>query len=273
MLPVLRGRNQNQRQDLMRSDSDFDLLSPLGFASPWQMMRRMQEDMDRVFGQFMDPGVTFAQPSIAGRALQAWAPHIDVSETDQEFFIEADLPGVRQEDIDIQVQEGLLTLRAKMQQEEQPQGAQSQGTQSQGTQQGTQAQGTREHTPRNHDGQGQTGQIQNAQNQSVQRADQTGQTPRRYYQRERRFGYFERTMSLPANVDEERIRAEFKDGVLTLHIPKQPQAQQGRRISIQNGQQDGRQANATQTSGQPQATQGAANSQQTPTAAGAKSKS
>ncbi|MCW3054975.1 MAG: heat shock protein-like protein [Chthonomonadales bacterium] len=181
--------------------------------------------MDRVFGQFMDPRNSLTQRT-PGQGLQSWAPHIDVSESEQEYHIEADLPGVRQEDIDIQVQDGMLTLRAQMQQrEEQPQSAQSQPSQGQNApeQQG------QEHVSRDQD----IG--QNRDGNTMQTSDQTAQTPRRYHQRERRFGYFERIMSLPANVDEENIQAQFKDGVLTLRIPKQTQTPQSRRIQIQSG--------------------------------------
>ncbi|MCW3094769.1 MAG: heat shock protein-like protein [Chthonomonadaceae bacterium] len=275
MLPYVRSRNQNQRQDLVRSDNDFDLNFPLGFASPWQMMRRMQEDMDRVFGQFMDPR-SGIPPRIAGQALQTWAPHMDVSETEQEYRIEADLPGVRPEDIDIQVQDGVLTLRAQMQQQdEQPQPTQQQTSQgqsqaSQSQNQNASPQAGQEHVSRNQE---RTGQKRDGQ--PAQTGDQTNQSQRRYYQRERRFGYFERMMSLPPNADEEHIQAEFKDGVLTLHIPKQQQAQQSRRIQIQGGQSAasaGTPGSAQVTSGQgagnqAQATAGAGNQQ--PATAGA----
>lgn len=45
-----------------------------------------------------------------------------------------------------------------------------------------------------------------------------------YYRRERCYGKFERTFSLPENVDAETIEASFKDGVLRLEIPKPEQS-------------------------------------------------
>jgi len=259
MLPYLRSRNQNQRQDLARSDSDFDLSFLLGYASPWQMMRRMQEDMDRVFGQFIDPRNTSASGT-GGQNLQSWAPHVDVSETDREYHIEADLPGVRPEDIDVQVADGMLTLRAQMQQrDEQPQATQQPSSQGQNTQ--GQATG-QEHVTR-----GQEQPTQNRDGNTTRTGDQSSPSPRRYHQRERRFGYFERTMSLPANVDEENIQAEFKDGVLTLRIPKQTQAQQSRRIQIKSEQPSA----MAGTSGQTQITAGASNKKPAATGAGSKS--
>ena len=162
-------------------------------GSPWQMMRRMQEDMDRLFSQVFAGALA---PAAAAAPQQMWSPSVDISEDDREWRIEADLPGVQQDNLDIQVRNNALILRAEMRQEqEQPQA-----------------------------GPAQSGN------------DQQGQQ-RRYYQRERRYGFFERVLPLPGSVDEENIRAEFRDGVLTVHLPKAQQAaSQGRHIPIGSGQ-------------------------------------
>lgn len=48
------------------------------------------------------------------------------------------------------------------------------------------------------------------------------------------YGSFERSFSLPENVDTDTIRCESKDGILTVHIPKtQPQKSQPKQISVQ----------------------------------------
>ena len=52
-----------------------------------------------------------------------------------------------------------------------------------------------------------------------------------YYQRERRFGWFQRTFTLPANVDPESIKATFKQGVLKIEIPK-PEERKPKQITI-----------------------------------------
>lgn len=46
----------------------------------------------------------------------------------------------------------------------------------------------------------------------------------RYHRIERQYGCFKRTFSLPSAIDEDKIKAEFKDGLLTVTIPKQEQA-------------------------------------------------
>lgn len=158
--------------------------SALGNNSPWQTMRRVQEDMDRLFSQLLaspqnaeGQGV---QPGSAG-TVQRWAPTVDVSHTENEWLIEADLPGVAQENLDVFVQNRHLVIRAELKQE-QTSGA--------------------------------------------------GQE-RQYQRRERRYGFFERVFPLPQNVDENGIRCDLRDGVLTVRVPRTVDVRsQVRRIPI-----------------------------------------
>ena len=52
-----------------------------------------------------------------------------------------------------------------------------------------------------------------------------------YYRRERSFGKFERAFNLPADVDPDKIKADYKDGVLKIDIPK-PEEKKPRQITI-----------------------------------------
>lgn len=52
-----------------------------------------------------------------------------------------------------------------------------------------------------------------------------------YYRRERSFGKFQRAFTMPADVDEEKIKAEFKDGVLQIEVPK-PENKKAKRVTI-----------------------------------------
>lgn len=109
------------------NEGDWLQPSSIFSSSPWQMMRRMQEDMDRLFDQVWGGGGrqgTLAGPSAA--AGMQWAPSIDVSQTDREWCIEADLPGVNKDDINVQVQDHHLILTAELNQEEQPEGGNGQ---------------------------------------------------------------------------------------------------------------------------------------------------
>jgi HSP20 family protein len=53
----------------------------------------------------------------------------------------------------------------------------------------------------------------------------------RYYRRERAYGKFERVFVLPAEVDPDKIRADYQDGVLTIDIPK-PVEHKSRQIAV-----------------------------------------
>jgi HSP20 family protein len=56
-----------------------------------------------------------------------------------------------------------------------------------------------------------------------------------YHLRERRYGSFSRTITLPATIKADSINAEYKDGILTLRLPKSEQ-DSPKRISIKAGQ-------------------------------------
>jgi HSP20 family protein len=53
----------------------------------------------------------------------------------------------------------------------------------------------------------------------------------RFYRREMSYGHFERAFTLPVDVDPEKVKADFKDGVLKVEVPK-PEEQKPRQISV-----------------------------------------
>lgn len=53
----------------------------------------------------------------------------------------------------------------------------------------------------------------------------------KYYRRERAFGKFERSFSLPDGLDPEKIKADYKDGLLSVEIPK-PEKEKPKQITI-----------------------------------------
>jgi HSP20 family protein len=120
----------------------------------------------------------FALENDSGKAA-AWAPSVDISETDQEFLINAELPAVKKEDLHVTVDQGMLTIRGERQQLKENKGE-------------------------------------------------------KLHRRERMYGSFERTFSLPDNINAEAIRCESRDGVLTVHLPKAAQTKSGpKQISVQ----------------------------------------
>ena len=52
-----------------------------------------------------------------------------------------------------------------------------------------------------------------------------------YYRRERSYGKFQRAFTLPADVDSDKIKAEFKDGLLKIEVPK-PEEHKPKTVTI-----------------------------------------
>jgi HSP20 family protein len=68
----------------------------------------------------------------------------------------------------------------------------------------------------------------------------------RFYRFERRFGSFSRTIGLPQGVNEDSIKAEYKDGVLEVHVAK-PEEPKPRRIQVGTGTQATIEGNKTES--------------------------
>ena len=75
--------------------------------SPFTGMESLRSEMERLFDVFSG---TMA-PSGTHEAL--WYPQVDLREHDQEFVLVADLPGLQQDDINISVENNILTLQGK----------------------------------------------------------------------------------------------------------------------------------------------------------------
>jgi HSP20 family protein len=99
-----------------------------------------------------------------GTAIE-WAPAADISETDKEYVVKAELPGVKREDVKVTLEGGVLTIQGERKYEK----------------------------------------------------DDKGEKAHRI---ERFYGSFSRSFTLPDNADANSIRAESKDGVLSVHVPK-----------------------------------------------------
>ena len=66
---------------------------------------------------------------------------------------------------------------------------------------------------------------------SGERSDDSEVNEDNYYRRERTYGKFRRAFSLPADVDSDKIKAEFKDGVLSIEVPK-PEGSKPKQIVV-----------------------------------------
>jgi HSP20 family protein len=104
-----------------------------------------------------------------GSALTSWAPAVDIFETENELVVKADLPDINERDIDVRVENNMLTVRGERKFEE--------------------------------------------------------KTEKENYLRvERTYGSFSRSFSLPNTVNNEAIKADYKNGVLTVTLPKRAES-------------------------------------------------
>ncbi|HXU88235.1 MAG TPA: Hsp20/alpha crystallin family protein [Methylomirabilota bacterium] len=75
--------------------------------TPWSGMTSLKSEMDRLFDRFVEP-VWREMP-----ALGEWEPKLDVTEEKDTITIKAELPGVDQKDINVAIQEGVLTIKGE----------------------------------------------------------------------------------------------------------------------------------------------------------------
>ncbi|HYL01421.1 MAG TPA: Hsp20/alpha crystallin family protein [Steroidobacteraceae bacterium] len=140
----------------------------------WDPIREMDQFFARPLGSFMGQWPRFAADTDEGEPT--WTPTLDVSETDSEYLVRADLPAVKREDVRVTVDNDAVTIAGE-------------------------------------------------------RKFDKEENSERVHRRECFRGTFSRSLSLPENANTSGIRAESKDGVLTVHIPK-TKAERSKAIEI-----------------------------------------
>lgn len=139
----------------------------------WEPFREV-EDMFRQYSPLFSRALRRAEGEDG-----KWRPVADISETDKEYVIKAELPEVKKEDVKVTLADGMLTIAGERRHE-------------------------KEHKAENE------------------------------IRVESFYGTFARSFSLPENIDTKGIRAESKDGVLRVRIPKTEasKAQQAQSIEV-----------------------------------------
>ncbi len=69
-----------------------------------------RQEVDRLFNSFFRDPFAMAESALAGFTSGEWSPSLDVSETENEVNVRAELPGVKPEDLDVTVTGDILTL-------------------------------------------------------------------------------------------------------------------------------------------------------------------
>jgi HSP20 family protein len=152
--------------------------------SGWNPFDTLQREIDRIFDDFgrswgmPAPRRRFQGRGSRGGSDQWMMPAVDVAEQDGTYEITAELPGLNENDIELSIANGVLTIRGE-------------------------------------------------------KSEQTEDERKDYRLSERRYGSFQRTFTLPNDADPDKITATFKNGLLTVMLPKHPGAHaQTKRIAI-----------------------------------------
>jgi HSP20 family protein len=99
-------------------------LPSVGIAHPFSMMRNLAEEMDRLFDDFFGwsglggarrPGLLSGFRDL-GRT-DVWYPQVEVRERDGKLLVRADLPGLKKEDVRVEIQDNALILEGERRQE------------------------------------------------------------------------------------------------------------------------------------------------------------
>jgi len=83
---------------------------------PWNTLNRLRADQFRNdLSQFFNPNYDLKSEPEATSPVTAsdWVPAVDVKETETEFILHADIPGVNPKDIDVNMENGLLTIKGQ----------------------------------------------------------------------------------------------------------------------------------------------------------------
>jgi HSP20 family protein len=131
---------------------------------PYREIATLQDRLNRAFGSSVARSDRQDEMS-----LGAWAPPVDIAEEKDRILITAELPGFREDEVSVQIEDGMLTLSGERQFEKETDG-------------------------------------------------------KSYHRVERSYGQFVRSFSLPNNVDRERIKANFTNGLLQVELPKREDA-------------------------------------------------
>jgi len=74
---------------------------------PFRELEALQEDVNRLFEE------SFARPRRESRAARVWAPPVDVAEDEDKVVVKVELPGMKREDINIELSGDTLTIRGE----------------------------------------------------------------------------------------------------------------------------------------------------------------
>jgi HSP20 family protein len=123
------GGQQDQRESREMQRRDESWPAAWGMA-PFGMLSRMFDEMDRFFddlgfgrGRMRSQQALMRDPAAGARGMRAlWAPQIEISERDGQLVVCADLPGLRKEDVKVDLTDDVLTIEGERQEQREGRG-------------------------------------------------------------------------------------------------------------------------------------------------------
>jgi HSP20 family protein len=94
------------------------LLSSAFMSNPFGFMQRMTEEMNRIFENAWGGTTRGQYGGSEQESLATWMPQIELQQKGNELIVRADLPGVKREDVNVEVQDGVLTVSGERRQED-----------------------------------------------------------------------------------------------------------------------------------------------------------
>lgn len=89
---------------------------------PFALMRQMTSDLERLFEESSWPAFRWPSRWGIGAEATSWAPRIDVFEKDQRLVTRIDLPGLKKEDVKVEVTDGQLAISGERKHEKEEKG-------------------------------------------------------------------------------------------------------------------------------------------------------
>jgi len=112
-------RQDNEQRGLARRQ-ERGLSQYEGYVSPFEMMRRFSEDVDRLFGGFgfssfpFDAGRSLARTGASGgTGFTSWSPSVDVFTRDNDLVVAAEVPGMKPEDVNVEIEGNNLIIQGQ----------------------------------------------------------------------------------------------------------------------------------------------------------------
>jgi HSP20 family protein len=161
----------------------------------------LHREIDRLFDDFARGLTAFGPQGQLSQGLPTLMPKMDVTETDKEIEITVEMPGLERDDVEITLEDDVLTIRGEKVERDEGNGSQPGGDGSKQARKEDKAQGQR-------------------QGQAAEAAEQASEKNKSYHVAERSYGVFVRVLQLPPGIDPASVQATMSNGVLRIRIPK-----------------------------------------------------